>query len=101
MNTSFPPGPWTFTHEGGGSFYIRDNKGQQLIWIGNSTRLEKGECESLTRLLSAAPELFEALDELLAMFRKEAPGTTLNNHRFDALGIKCHTALAKARGESA
>ncbi|CCM77087.1 hypothetical protein [Rhizobium mesoamericanum] len=43
-----------------------------------------------------AQDLYEALKELLDMLRNEAPGTRLNNHRFDALGIKAHTALRKA-----
>lgn len=48
------------------------------------------------RLIAAAPDLLEALTELMAMLRKEAPGTMLNNHRFVALGIKCNNAIAKA-----
>ena len=49
-------------------------------------------------LMCAAPDLLDALKELVEMLRKEAPGTPLNNPRFDALGIKCNTAISKAEG---
>lgn len=58
------------------------------------------QCRSNAHLIASAPELYEALDEVMALLRKEAPGTPLNNHRFDALGMKAHAALAKACGES-
>lgn len=54
------------------------------------------EIEKLRQINS---ELYEALDELMTMLRREAPGTSINNHRFDDLGIKCNRILAKARGE--
>jgi hypothetical protein len=44
-------------------------------------------------------DLYESLKELLDMLRREAPGTSLNNHRFDALGIKAYAALRKAESE--
>lgn len=46
--------------------------------------------------LTAAADVTEALTEVMTMLRKEAPGTPLNNHRFDALGVKAYAALAKA-----
>jgi hypothetical protein len=45
---------------------------------------------------SALRQAREALFDLLGMLRAEAPGTPLNNHRFDALGIKANAALAAA-----
>lgn len=52
------------------------------------------------RLIATAPELLEVLSELVETLRREAPGTPLNNHRFDALGIKANAVIAKARGRS-
>jgi hypothetical protein len=42
-----------------------------------------------------AKELRDVLRELLEALRREAPGTPLNNHRFDALGAKAYAAIAK------
>lgn len=68
MNASFTPGPWTYTDESGGSFYIRDNKGSQLIWLGDSSRFEPGENEANAALIAAAPGLLNALQNLVAPF---------------------------------
>jgi hypothetical protein len=47
---------------------------------------------SVVEVLKEARQTF---GELMGMLRKEAPGTPLNNHRFDALGIRAYDALAK------
>ena len=44
----------------------------------------------------AASAMLEALKEVIEVLRIHAPGTPLNNHRFDALGIKAHAAIAAA-----
>lgn len=54
--------------------------------------------EADARLIAAAPDLLEALTEVMDALRIHAPGTPLNNHRFDALGIKAHAAINKAEG---
>ncbi len=48
------------------------------------------------RLVSASPDLLEVLKEVVEALRIHAPGTSLNNHNFDALGIKAHAAIDKA-----
>lgn len=45
---------------------------------------------------AAARQMLAALTAIIAMLRKEAPGTPLNNHRFDALGIQAYNAIAAA-----
>jgi hypothetical protein len=103
---SWTPGPWhvePVTNEDDEQFYDDDFNGKVFCVCHPQT-----ECDATTvvqwinegdaRLIAAAPELFEVLSDLLEMLRKEAPGTPLNNHRFDALGIKAHNALTKARG---
>lgn len=86
------PGPWKTTPQ---TF-------SPSIWI---ERQDAGNDEAAiasvrsrddARLIAAAPELLEALSEVMALLRKEAPGTPLNNHRFDALGIKAYAAISKA-----
>lgn len=41
-------------------------------------------------------DVLEVLKEVLAALRKEAPGTPLNNHRFDQLGIRAYNVVADA-----
>lgn len=50
------------------------------------------------RLIAAAPELLEALKAVIGALRQEAPGTPLNNRRFDSLGAQANAAIAKAEG---
>jgi hypothetical protein len=69
------------------------------IVVDNAVTLETPRLDANARLIAAAPELYEALAELVETLRREAPGTALNNHRFDALGIKANNALSKARGD--
>jgi hypothetical protein len=91
MGAQFTPGPWDWWDDGN-RVRVTDAAEQHQI------------CEvvlpSNARLIAAAPELYEALAELMDTLRREAPGTSLNNHRFDALGLKANNALAKARGEA-
>jgi hypothetical protein len=57
-----------------------------------------GESAANARLLAAAPELLAALKAIVAVLQKEAPGTALNHHQYDAIGIQAHAAIAKAEG---
>jgi hypothetical protein len=41
--------------------------------------------------------LVEALEEILEALRVDAPGTPLNNHKYDALGIKARAGLSHAK----
>lgn len=45
---------------------------------------------------SARIELASVFEEVMAALRLHAPGTPLNNHSFDDLGIKAYAAIAKA-----
>lgn len=49
------------------------------------------------KLISAAPDLLRALEDILEALRIHAPGTALNNHQFDVLGIAAYAAIAKAK----
>lgn len=41
-------------------------------------------------------ELLAVLKEVVETLRREAPGTPLNNHRFDGLGIRANNAINRA-----
>jgi len=59
------PGPWSFSSEGHGSFYIRDNNGHQLIWLGHSSQFDDGENEANARLIAAAPDFLVSAQALV------------------------------------
>lgn len=91
------PGPWVWVRRpsgycealaGNGEEVFRADEYAGAAWIAIS--------DADARLIAAAPELLEVLVELMDVLRKEAPGATLNNHRFDGLGIKAYDAIAKA-----
>lgn len=97
----FTPGPWStnVSRLSDGSIlvaHIVAEDGSAVAQLANH-----GEDRTIAnlRMAATAPELYEALSELVETLRKEAPGTPLNNHRFDGLGIKANAALAKARGQ--
>jgi hypothetical protein len=56
------------------------------------------EIAAIVAVLEQRDELLAALKAVVAVLQKEAPGTPLNNHHFDALGIQAHNAIAKAEG---
>lgn len=82
---------------------LLDEGGSQVCLLsirGEATEETQDDLERRTakraKMIAAAPDLAEALKELLDALRIHAPGTDMNNHKFDALGIKCHDALTKA-----
>lgn len=100
------PGPWLQSHRETGpdvyntQVYTADGEViATLHWYprehadGISTYREAN-----ARLIAGAPELLDALTDILEALRIHAPGTALNNRQFTDLGIKAYAALAKARG---
>ena len=79
--------------EGGGEVSELTKPDKAVIW----------EIERLNNLKTAlrahAERLAEALEELIKVLRKEAPGTPLNHYRFDQLGIDCNNAITAYRAE--
>lgn len=43
-------------------------------------------------------ELASILKDILSALRKDAPGTPLNNHKYDQLGIRAYDAIAHFEG---
>ncbi len=74
---------------------------QQVLGVDKEgaplTKKEVAEARSRAILNAAAPALLAALEEVMEALRVNAPGTPLNNHRFDSVGIKAYAAIAKAR----
>lgn len=92
------PLPWFVTE--GGRHVRKSTPGTvEMIADCSETGRPDDECANaafIVQACNAHHQLVEALKEVVAALRENAPGTALNNHRFDALGIKCHKALALA-----
>ena len=99
--TGFTPGPWVAT----GSLAIRTHDGATLAnvrWddfyasddIGERPYRDEEQAKANARLIAAAPELLEALEEVLP------DGVTIRDDTFDAEGwlAKARAAIAKVRG---
>lgn len=106
---SFTPGPWTF--ESGDNYYISspllprefphkfksDSTGDFVAYIGNHTP-DFGEANA--RLISSAPDMYEALKDLLddVCDREDVDSPSCNPGRQSAVKW-ARAALAKAGGQ--
>jgi hypothetical protein len=91
MSAKHTPGPWAVSDERHGNFYVRDAAGQQLIWLGNSSRFKPGENGANARLIAAAPELLEALENI----------ENDDGHIPESIWSMVKEAIAKAEGRAA
>lgn len=99
----WPAGPWDFMWvsapaSGGGHLYITDATGRKIAAIWGKAE----EKEFAASLIAAAPELYEALQQMTALFgplqRKEYVGGGAGFKLvIDAVKL-AEVALAKARG---
>ena len=100
MKPKYTPGPWTVDIQGASS-YVREcqtspfEKGQMIAKTWGETN---------ARLIAAAPEMLEALENALAWIdRSHKYGSDMESSRLscllDASGI-LSDAIKKARGES-
>ena len=91
--TKFTPGPWLFSsYRSGNSVIVIDGKEFDVATVNYPNR------DANAHLIAAAPELYEALDGLLADITEYQEINNLggqNNH----WQVKAKAALAKARGE--
>ena len=99
MNDSnkFTPGPWEHKKDGDGEWRVRQ-KGSVKKVFGGTT--ERPVCEVVNtiadaRLIAAAPDLLEALENLLKAFDGAFAGT----YGRGPLYIAANSAIIKARGQ--
>ena len=103
MSEKHTPGPWVVDVSRHGkrgpvhTLMVVAEKGGMPGLIVNQGTVEPQDWAN-ARLIASAPDLLEALEEVMDALRIHAPGTALNNHKFDALGIKAYAAIAKAKG---
>lgn len=91
---SYTPGPWEYLHDGyGGKFWLHHNDQAILDGCGccGSPSLNGSNYEDNARLIAAAPELLEALQEIRDVFCCE---TMPQNRAMD----KARAAVKKALG---
>ena len=94
METKFTPGPWTANRYVGerDNWFVRGPNDERVCGSGSGPVVEAN-----ARLIAAAPDLYEALTEMMASFddRQINP-----NFKPQPAVAKAEAALAKARGES-
>lgn len=94
----FTPGPWVFEHVRGNHF----TSSPELTFPDGSGVPLGAVSDADGHLIAAAPDLYAALETLLAMqdqMRRKPGGGVLPADYGIARG-KAHAALARARGES-
>lgn len=99
-NVKHTPGPWQIEgryHGPLGSIYLSTMHPMPIFELQPIVG-DRDEHLANARLIAAAPELLDALKEIIEVLRKEAAGTVLNNQSLDSIGIKANNAIAKAEG---
>jgi len=98
--TTFTPGPWHITGIDEDTTVAAVNIYGNNVWVADTFAgaHDLKECESNARIIAAAPEMYEALTNMLVAFVENDPlGTTY----FGARGFATHQAravLARADG---
>lgn len=101
MKSKHTPGPWEYAENSANNFDVfgaGDTVEVAVVW-GLDDPL-KAEREANARLIAAAPELLEALEDsldLFGVFLDHSDKGNTDMHR--ALGVKIRAAIAKAKGE--
>lgn len=109
MESKLPPGPWKFHvlqenragYPGWKSYCIRAANNCHLATVGNVDRYFETYFEDLTRLMTAAPELLDALESFLRApsVGSDGPGSsTIVVQDFNIRAARA--AIAAAKGEA-
>lgn len=100
-STKWTPGPWHIVSAGtcqGGERRRVQVKGSNG---GGAMMIDYEPCsegEATARLIAAAPELYEALEEMMRQFEPADPGNDDGVSDCDAI-VLARAALARARGD--
>jgi len=98
MSGSHTPGPWHIfekeAHKGQGILHIVEEGGDPYLEIA-TLMAHKEELEANARLMAAAPEMLEALEDV-KIWLEESKRKDL----VPVLWVEVCAAIAKARGES-
>jgi hypothetical protein len=96
MNTTqHTPGPWVYDSFGHTSFAFNDNREDYSARIEWAPDMSDEEVDANARLISIAPDLLEALEEMLC------DAETMNPpYRNEAICERARAAIAKAKGET-
>lgn len=117
MDAKHTPGPWELSTLNGrvpavreikrpfgeASCYessVRSVSGEHVCKLdfGYGRAWDAANAEFIVRCVNSHDELLAALKAIVAVLQKEAPGTPLNHHRYDAIGAQALKAIAKAEG---
>lgn len=95
MTTKFTPGGWSYGHTPHGAIHVYDKRGTQVAYVVG----RKGQ-EANARLISAAPELLAALQDMLSGWKyiRESHGD-LYGVGWDRAQDNAEDAIRKATGE--
>lgn len=95
MKTQHTPGPWRVDPSDDGTSWIIGNNEGFIADCRCDNNLSEDQTNANSQLISASPDLLNALEDLFAMIQGEFPSILEDNHHFD----KITAAIAKAKGE--
>jgi hypothetical protein len=94
------PGPWKMHHPSSvvGSLvsYGDLTKGENICTV--MPQLDIAVCEANARLISAAPELLDSLEQFVALANFDADTLPKTTEEWDAMVTEAEVAIAKAKG---
>lgn len=97
QETKYTPGPWgydDYDHTAFCSDKYKEDYFMRIEWSVDALGIPEEEIQANARLIAAAPELLEALEELIAMNNCNYDRTIQENGY-----KKARAAIAKARGK--
>ena len=95
MNKAYSPGPWRTTHSEVNGYRVSDSTG----W-GVAVVLKDTNDEANARLIAAAPQMLEALEELVELKdRRHSLPVEIYQESREKAWNKCRAAIAAAKGE--
>jgi len=96
----FTPGPWKIDQR---TVYALDVYGVNRFYASvHGVHTPTAEIEANARLIAAAPNLLEALEELFSSYKQLADSGDAGNWSVEELpeGVKALAAIDRAKGES-